>query len=894
MANDIIDITVGTTTDNIEITVNPNLTTINVIKLTGNISPVTSVNGQTGDVVLTIPSSTSFIPYTGAISDINLGEFGVQLGNLEFDTTPTNIPTNVGSMVWNDIDGTLDLKLKGGNTTLQIGQETVARIVNKTSTNITLLEANYQAIRVTGAIGQRPKVDLALADTDLNSATTLGLVTETILNNQEGFITTSGQVREINTTGSLQGETWIDGDVLYLSGTVAGRITNIKPTAPIHTVIIGFVEYAHAIHGKIFVKVNNGYELEELHNVSAIAPNNNEVLAYDLATTLWKPKTVVSALGYTPYNSTNPNGYISSVPAQSFTSLTGKPTTLLGYGIIDAYPLSGNPSGFLTSITSLNVTNALGYTPYNATNPNGYTTNLGTVTNVSALTLGTSGTDVSSTVSDGTTTPVITLNIPTASALNRGALSSTDWITFNSKISFDTTSSTRLSNTSGINTGDQDLSSFATTIYVNSQGFLKTVGISNLTATGTPSATTYLRGDNTWATVTSGSSYTFTSPLVNTLGTVTINQSNISTNGYLSFSDWSTFNSKQNALSGTGFVKSSLGVISYDTNTYITGNQSISLSGAVTGSGTTSIATTLANSIVGISNLNATGTPSATTYLRGDNTWATVSGGSGSTAIGGTITGATAGSILFAGVGGILQQDNANLFFDDTNNRFGIGTTTPTVTLDINGNVRNYASTNASNSVFATSSSSVATISVKADTIGGFFRAYGSSFDVPSLANNVGFGPDGATGIVIFSNSQTTFNGTGSISLRGGGYDTASEMLFIDKNGSRFTNGYVGIGTTTIGSKFQVNGNAAIGFSASTVAPTNGLSVSGGIVTGTTSLVASAQLQIDSTTKGFLPPRMTNAQRIAIATPAVGLCVYCTDASEGLYVNKSTGWVLLL
>lgn len=59
---------------------------------------------------------------------------------------------------------------------------------------------------------------------------------------------------------------------------------------------------------------------------------------------------VTTALGFTPYNSTNPNGYISSVPAQSFTSITGKPSTLSGYGITDAYPLSGNPSGFLTSV----------------------------------------------------------------------------------------------------------------------------------------------------------------------------------------------------------------------------------------------------------------------------------------------------------------------------------------------------------------------------------------------------------------------------------------------------------------------------------------------------------------------------------------------------------------
>jgi hypothetical protein len=57
----------------------------------------------------------------------------------------------------------------------------------------------------------------------------------------------------------------------------------------------------------------------------------------------------------------------------------------------------------------------------------------GTVTSVAALTLGTSGTDLSSTVANGTTTPVITLQVPTASALNRGALSATDWTTFNGK-----------------------------------------------------------------------------------------------------------------------------------------------------------------------------------------------------------------------------------------------------------------------------------------------------------------------------------------------------------------------------------------------------------------------------------------------------------------------------
>ena len=54
-----------------------------------------------------------------------------------------------------------------------------------------------------------------------------------------------------------------------------------------------------------------------------------------------------------------------------------------------------------------------------------------------------------------------------------------------------------------------------------------------------------------------------------------------------------------------------------------------------------------------------------------------------------------------------------------------------------------------------------------------------------------------------------------------------------------------------------------------------------------------AILVCNSTTKGFLPPRMTNAQRAAITSPAIGLMVYCTDAVEGIYVYKSTGWTFV-
>lgn len=233
----------------------------------------------------------------------------------------------VGRFVWNDVDGTVDLGLKGGNVTLQIGQETVVRVVNKTNTN--LLESEYKVVRVRiasegGAQGQRLAVVLAQGNNDPDSVTTLGIVTENINNNQEGFITVFGNVSGINTTGSLQGETWADGDVLFLSPTTPGALTKVKPVAPNHTVVMGYVVYAHQNNGKIFVKVDNGYELEELHDVLPTPYVNNGVLYRDTTANLWRSATISTLLGYTPSNASGTTNYLSK--------FTG--TTTLGNSLI--------------------------------------------------------------------------------------------------------------------------------------------------------------------------------------------------------------------------------------------------------------------------------------------------------------------------------------------------------------------------------------------------------------------------------------------------------------------------------------------------------------------------------------------------------------------------------
>jgi hypothetical protein len=257
----------------------------------------------------TIPVVTGFVPYTGATADLDMGTHNVTADHIALNVSPSGAGFVVGATQWNNTIGSSETLLKGGNVTLKNGVDLVARIVNKVSPNTTLTKAAYQAVRVSGASGQRLAVELARANTDNNSADTIGLVCETIATNQEGFIITVGQLLDINTTGSLQGETWADGDVLYLSPTTAGRLTNIKPTgATGHIVVMGYVEYSHASQGAIYVKVMNGWELDELHNVFISSPANNDALIYESATQLWKNKTIATALGYTPVATTRSIG----------------------------------------------------------------------------------------------------------------------------------------------------------------------------------------------------------------------------------------------------------------------------------------------------------------------------------------------------------------------------------------------------------------------------------------------------------------------------------------------------------------------------------------------------------------------------------------------------------
>lgn len=227
-------------------------------------------------------SGTPFnIPNT-LVSRSASGSF--QIGSVDFHTA-SPVPFAVGRMTWDDGEGTAVLGLGGGNVNLKLGQEEVARCYNGTGSTI----PKGRVVYISGAQGQRPKISLSNASSESGSSKTFGITAESILDGQEGIVATFGIVEGINTSS------FTAGAALWLSSS-AGIMTTSRPTAPLHMVFVGYCIKAHATAGRIFVNPQNGYELEELHNVAISNLLNNDIIIYNQSASYWNNKPLSTAV----------------------------------------------------------------------------------------------------------------------------------------------------------------------------------------------------------------------------------------------------------------------------------------------------------------------------------------------------------------------------------------------------------------------------------------------------------------------------------------------------------------------------------------------------------------------------------------------------------------------
>jgi len=499
-----------------------------------------------------------------------------------------------------------------------------------------------QAVYISGANGTNQLVSLASNTSEATSSKTLGLAMQNLAINGIGSIITEGLLGGLNTSTAVAGDpVW-----LGVSGNLIYGLTN-KPVAPAHLVYIGVVTRVNSNNGEIYVKIQNGFELQELHNVLISSVANNEGLFYESATSLWKNKSIATVLGYTPisltslsgvsplsYNNTtgafsiaqattSVNGYLSSTDWNTF---NGKQAA---FTVVN--PLIYNPTTNELNINmaSTTVSGWLSYTDYNTFNNKQTSGNYITALSGEATASGPGSAAVT------LSTPAVTGKLLTGVNITGGSISATDSIlvafgkvqnqingvlggaiyqsVWNASTNSPTLTSgtgtkgyyyivsvagsTNLDGITDWKVGDWAIFNGTTWNKVDNTDAVSSVN----GFTGAVSLTTANISESGSLYYTEGRVSANTDVAANTAArhsAVTIGTANglslstqalslalasTSATGALSSTDWNIFNLKQAALSGTGFVKISGSTISYDNSTYLTTSSAASTYLALSG-----------------------------------------------------------------------------------------------------------------------------------------------------------------------------------------------------------------------------------------------------------------------------------------------------------------------
>jgi len=239
-------------------------------------------SGQVGRYHLSSGAIGLYSLSSGAVTSGNIGNNAVNSGNISSGSVGL-YHLGVASGIADGKQLTIDPDT--GMLSWQYPQTTVSRVKNNTASIISGLAVVY----ISGGGGANPFVAPALANADNTSLATFGVAASNIGANGEGFVVTQGILKNVNTSA------FSDGDILFLSPTIPGAITNVKPQGPDHLVLIGYVTNA-ANNGAIEVAIQNGYELEELHDIRILSGSlqSGQVLQYSSGV-WWNQNFVVGA-----------------------------------------------------------------------------------------------------------------------------------------------------------------------------------------------------------------------------------------------------------------------------------------------------------------------------------------------------------------------------------------------------------------------------------------------------------------------------------------------------------------------------------------------------------------------------------------------------------------------
>ena len=251
-----------------------------------------TIDGSKAEYVI-IPTGVSNIELWNLIENYSLPSSSPQASSLfapidnptftgTINTSATGIDFNPGvsgnggELSWNNTEKTLDLATGSESVTLQLGQEVVLYARNTTGATI----SDGDVVIINGSQGNNPTITLAQADTVENARKTIGVVTQVIPNNSNGFVTIIGKVRGL----VLDDGTYTEGDVVYLSSTVAGGITVVEPEISVEIGHVLATSNGGNTNGVLEIQINNEagiYEVNQgvIANAAAIAALDVRVTA---------------------------------------------------------------------------------------------------------------------------------------------------------------------------------------------------------------------------------------------------------------------------------------------------------------------------------------------------------------------------------------------------------------------------------------------------------------------------------------------------------------------------------------------------------------------------------------------------------------------------------------
>ncbi len=232
-------------------------------------------------------------------------------------------------------------------------------------------------VYINGATGNKPLITLAQANSDENSAQTIGFAKTDITNNGTGFVIVRGELESVKTFGATEGQQ------LYLSPTTAGEFTTTKPSAPDHLVYVGIVIAAStgaSFNGIILVAIQNGYELNEIHDVAISSPAAKQVIKRNAGNALWVNESIISTdvsdstatgrslMTATTQSDARTTGLGSGATGDAlFTALTpAAARTTLGVGVVATFTATDNQPP-ATAFATLDTRNSIAVLDFDAT-----------------------------------------------------------------------------------------------------------------------------------------------------------------------------------------------------------------------------------------------------------------------------------------------------------------------------------------------------------------------------------------------------------------------------------------------------------------------------------------------------------------------------------------------